>query len=187
MWLAVAALGVEERIVQNFQLLEDAALNWQPKPVPRRRDPVDIPLQGGGLIRAERVSATSGGGAWIRARGIQYAEHPVGLRRWQPPSHLPRSTAPVVATEFGPDCPNAPLLSRLESVHGAQTSEGCLYLNVWGPSAAAAAPKAAVLVWFHGGSFTLGGCDPASPGPSGPRAHRRPLDQRDRVRGGWDV
>ena len=93
-----------------------------------------------GSFRADRVVGPSGD-KWIRARGIQYAEHPVRALRWQPPLPKKRvgATGEVVdARAFGRDCINAPELVRLVML-GLNSTQGeaCLYLNVWAPEGAA--------------------------------------------------
>ena len=45
---------------------------------------------------------------WLRARGIQYAEHPTGHLRWQPPVALKPWEGVKEALDFGPDCYQAP-------------------------------------------------------------------------------
>ena len=130
-----------------------------------------------GALKTQRVvpvpakqDAEEGAG-WIRARGIQYAQHPVGLLRWQPP--VPRGAwyGTLDATQFGANCVQAPLLSQLQGIGRGHMSEGCLFLNVWAPATGgggrgigarpasnpSAAVGLAVLVWVHGGSFTMGG------------------------------
>ena len=44
------------------------------------------------------------------------------------------------ATEFGDDCVNAPLISRINAINLAKMSESCLYLNVWAPATSAPQP-----------------------------------------------
>jgi para-nitrobenzyl esterase len=78
--------------------------------------------------------------------GIPFAEPPVGSLRWAPPQPQPKAAwpQPLVAERFGPRCPQA-------ANHGMPNdleSEDCLYLSVWAPARAYAAP---VMVWIHGG------------------------------------
>merc|ERR1719446_1084686 len=74
------------------------------------------------------------GATWLRARGIQYAEHPIGDLRWQPPmSKKVDLRNPVDATQWGDDCVQGPFISRLDGIGGYSMSESCLYLNVWAP------------------------------------------------------
>ena len=89
--------------------------------------------------------------------GIQYAEHPVGDLRWQPPVRKTPWAGVVDARSFGADCINAPLFDNLNSITALPMSESCLYLNVWAPANATASDKLPVMLWIHGGSFTSGG------------------------------
>lgn len=84
--------------------------------------------------------------------GIPFAEPPVGDLRWKPPvPHAPWAD-PLDATKKGRACTqNNPLNGKFD----ATTGEDCLYLNVWAPQKPAS-EKVPVLVWIHGGAFTLG-------------------------------
>ena len=85
-------------------------------------------------------------------RGIPYARPPVGDLRWKPPlPALPWNGVKECST-FGPSCPQ-PLQKIIRGITGPQ-SEDCLTLNVW--TAANAGEKKPVMVWIHGGGFTIG-------------------------------
>jgi len=91
----------------------------------------------------------------VRAfRGIPYALPPVGPRRWQPPSPMPRWSGLRTAREFGPACvqPQAQL-SSIYAREPMPVSEDCLSLNIWAPANARGAP---VLFWIHGGALVGG-------------------------------
>lgn len=92
-------------------------------------------------------------------RGIPYAAPPVGELRWkapQPPAHWQGVRQ---ATEFSHDCmqitPNFPDYLKPLHATSASKSEDCLYLDVWTP-ANSASDKLPVMVWIHGGGFTIG-------------------------------
>eukprot|EP00729_Bicosta_minor_P008810 gene8810-30552_t len=113
-----------------------------------------------GSLRVDQVAQVEGNGTgtWLRARGVQFAEHPVGSRRWVPPVPFAPWEGVIDATEWGDDCINAPLLQRFESLEFAAMSEECLFLNVWAPSGPTPTQKLLpVMFWMHGGSFTMGG------------------------------
>jgi para-nitrobenzyl esterase len=92
----------------------------------------------------------------IRAfRGIPFARPPVGERRFRRPE--PPENWPGVrdASCFGPSAPQMKLqIDFLPGMEVGAQSEDCLYLNVFAP--AAAGSKRPVLVWIHGGAFTIG-------------------------------
>ncbi|XP_022097401.1 acetylcholinesterase-like isoform X2 [Acanthaster planci] len=84
--------------------------------------------------------------------GIPYAEPPVGLLRFKPP--VAKSLrGELQATKLGNRCPQPPFNFGLMTVKGT-FNEDCLFLDVFVPHRAP--PKAAVLVFLHGGGFFLG-------------------------------
>lgn len=85
--------------------------------------------------------------------GIPFAEPPVAGLRWKPPVPHAPWTQTRMATEKGPACPQLnPLTQKLD----LSTQEDCLTLNIWAPARLKASEPVPVLLWIHGGAFTLG-------------------------------
>jgi para-nitrobenzyl esterase len=91
-------------------------------------------------------------------RGIPFAAPPVGPLRWRPPQPPPAWPGVRDATHFGAACLQGHPAGRADvTPYGGApepTSEDGLTLNVWAPIAAAA--RAPVMVFFHGGSGIFG-------------------------------
>jgi len=97
-------------------------------------------------------------------KGIPYAAPPTGDLRWKPPQPARAWNGTRLCTEFGHSCPQTEVPFFGEGV--TDTSEDCLYLNVWAP-AKHTARGCPVMVWIHGGGFTIGsGCQSAFNGES---------------------
>lgn len=87
--------------------------------------------------------------------GIRYAKAPKGRERFQSPKPVPTQDD-IDATAYGPACwqpRGGPLDGLVPDMGSANQSDDCLNLNVWTPREANQAP---VLVWIHGGAFSLG-------------------------------
>ncbi len=96
-------------------------------------------------------------------RGIPFAAPPVGDLRWKSPQPAGKWEGVRKAEKFSPKpiqgAPNSP-----------NTSEDCLYLNVWTP-AKSADERVPVLVWIYGGGF--GGGSTSDPTHNGEHLARK--------------
>jgi para-nitrobenzyl esterase len=86
-------------------------------------------------------------------RGIPYAVPPVGDLRWRPPQPVTPWRGIRECTRFSAVCPQAVLPGTASEF---PMSEDCLYLNVITP-AKKPNEKLTVMVWMHGGGYTMGG------------------------------
>jgi para-nitrobenzyl esterase len=89
-------------------------------------------------------------------RGIPYAAAPVGAKRWRAPDKPEAWSGVRKTTAFGAAAPQNPVaLEALAAfVIKEPQSEDCLFLNVWTPALDGA--RRPVMVWIHGGAFTIG-------------------------------
>eukprot|EP00045_Choanoeca_perplexa_P006117 m.51991 g.51991 ORF g.51991 m.51991 type:complete len:548 (+) comp13472_c0_seq1:114-1757(+) len=83
--------------------------------------------------------------------GVPFGKPPINELRWTSPAPAESWTGVRKAHEFGPDCSS----DKSDYVNW-NTSEDCLYLNVYRPAASNTAPLP-VMVWFYGGSWEFGG------------------------------
>jgi para-nitrobenzyl esterase len=127
----------------------------------------------GGRAAGDAVAQTEAGalrgtsvGSAIVFMGIPYARPPVGGLRWGDPQPATPWTGVRDAERPGPACVQdpaglTPFLGPMARAYGSsyaetvQSSEDCLYLNVWTPEwpSKHALP---VMVWLHGGSNRVG-------------------------------
>src|SRR6204780_198701 len=95
-------------------------------------------------------------GGLIVFKGIPFAAPPVGSLRWRAPEKPAWWTGVRNALHFGAVAhQNRVQLSALSAmVIDGEQSEDCLSLNVWTP--ALDGKRRPVMVWIHGGGFTIG-------------------------------
>jgi para-nitrobenzyl esterase len=126
----------------------------------------------GGTLRGARVKTA------VAFRGIPYARPPVGKLRWQPPQPPVAWQGVRDARQPGASCTQpasglTPFFDPMAQVYGArfeqapiESSEDCLYLDVWVPDWPVK-HSLPVMVWLHGGSNTFGsGSQPMYEGAS---------------------
>lgn len=88
-------------------------------------------------------------------RGIPFAQPPVGALRWRAPQPVQGWDGVRHADTFSASCwQNIDYCRELGGGDPGRFSEDCLYLNVWSPAARSSALP--VMVWLHGGGYTLG-------------------------------
>jgi len=103
---------------------------------------------------AVRGSAGSGHHAFL---GIPFAAAPTGDLRWAPPQPASAWTGVRDATAFGPAAwqpTGGPLDGLVPGMGSEDQGEDCLSLNIWTPAPDSACRP--VMVWIHGGAFSLG-------------------------------
>ena len=89
--------------------------------------------------------------------GIPFAAQPTGNLRWKPPQPVERWQGIRSASKFSPACPQQPSSwwSEMAGIDQLETSEDCLYLNVWTTNSSVE-QKQPVMVWIHGGGNVEG-------------------------------
>lgn len=95
-------------------------------------------------------------------RGVPFAAPPVGKLRWKDPQPVPHWEGVRPAYKFAPIAMQMPFASEGGGIAATDfyvgtrnTSEDCLYLNIWTP-AESADEKLPVAVYIHGGGHQTG-------------------------------
>jgi para-nitrobenzyl esterase len=92
-------------------------------------------------------------------RGIPYAAPPIGKLRWKAPQPVTPWTGILETTQFTKMAiQSSDVVQQL--LGGLAQSEDCLHLHVVTP-ARSKREKLPVMVWFHGGGFTIGSASDA--------------------------
>ncbi|KAI9350530.1 Alpha/Beta hydrolase protein [Zopfochytrium polystomum] len=83
--------------------------------------------------------------------GIPYAQPPVGDLRFLAPRPITTNLGDRNATAYGASC-----IQNMNAANPYNTSEDCLFLNVFAPKRIHHGTKLPVMVWLHGGNFDKG-------------------------------
>lgn len=121
----------------------------------QKESPKNIVLTDSGRLAGVR----SKDGKVVSYKGIPFAATPVGKLRWTPPEPPAPWQGVREADKFGASCMQHEHGDMLpwtqEYLDKNETSEDCLFLNVWTPRNEPAAGLP-VVVYVHGGAFTEG-------------------------------
>jgi para-nitrobenzyl esterase len=88
-------------------------------------------------------------------RGIPFARPPLGPLRFAPPQEVEPWPGVRDATRYGPAAvQTTDMIGPIVGFDQPMGAEDCLTLNVWTPATDGA--RRPVMVWIHGGAFTIG-------------------------------
>jgi para-nitrobenzyl esterase len=105
----------------------------------------------GGLIEGRDLGKGLTG--WF---GVPFAAPPLRELRWRAPQPVTPWEGVLHADRFAPMCLQTLRARTINHYFGDEaTSEDCLYLNIWAPTAHGA-DKLPVIVWIYGGAFNIG-------------------------------
>lgn len=161
--LAMIAAGVFiENRGGHYPIYKASSFSHLAPPTPSAATTGEPMVQiGAGTLRGAIIQSA------IAFRGIPYARPPIGELRWQPPQPPPAWQGVREALQPGSACTQrtsglTPFFAPMAQAYGSNfeqppinSSEDCLYLDVWVPEwpVKRALP---VMVWLHGGSNTVG-------------------------------
>jgi para-nitrobenzyl esterase len=105
--------------------------------------------------RSGKLEGDDQGGLFV-FKGVPFAAPPVGNRRWAAPEKPAPWTGVRDARTFGAVSHQNQMMNGVLAamVINDKQSEDCLYLNIWTPGLDA--KRRPVMVWIHGGGFTIG-------------------------------
>ncbi|XP_021339793.1 neuroligin-4, Y-linked-like [Mizuhopecten yessoensis] len=87
-------------------------------------------------------------------RKVPFAKPPTGPLRFSKPVSISNWTDTLDATRFGPSCIQT-VLPGFDFTN-PDTSEDCLFLNIYVPNEMSMTANKSVMVWIHGGGYTSG-------------------------------
>ena len=104
-----------------------------------------------GLVAGQVIP--SGVKVWL---GIPFAQPPTQSLRWRPPQPF-QWQGVWNADRTMPECIQVLRPHNINHYFGEEpTSENCLYLNIWAPPKSTEGSRLPVVVFIHGGGFTIG-------------------------------
>ncbi|HEY5014600.1 MAG TPA: carboxylesterase family protein, partial [Acidimicrobiia bacterium] len=148
--LAVLTAGCSSGAAKTAVQRSTTTTGSAPAPAPSFDPSV---LVGGDPLRVQTPAGAVHGSTVDGVRrftAIPYAAPPIGPNRWRAPQPVAPWSGQRDSTKPAPVCPQI-----LPVVNQVQGQEDCLYLNVFAPKVPPTR-LAPVMVWIHGGGFTVG-------------------------------
>ena len=98
---------------------------------------------------------TSTNGTFYTFKGIPYAKPPLGDLRFAKSVQPDPWDEAINANESGPSCVQSPIKTN-SIISTPPYSEDCLQLNIFVPHNVSDRSRRPVMIWIHGGGFTIG-------------------------------